>query len=84
MSKIIDIEDGGYDHSIITDEEEEIIEEFLAEHWNDEDVTQVTIENGEVVAYKCYDKDPFAIGSACASCGGDYPNCADSCPIYGG
>lgn len=27
---------------------------------------------------------PFSIPEGCAACGGDYPHCADSCPMFDG
>lgn len=29
-----------------------------------------------------YDDYPSSTPSGCAACGGDYPNCASSCPMF--
>lgn len=31
---------------------------------------------------KYYDRHPLEIPEGCRACGGDYPNCCSSCPMF--
>lgn len=59
-----------YNHSFEEDENG-----TLWEHWTDRSGhTHTWIELG--------DDDDDDIPEGCAACGGDYPNCTDSCPLF--
>lgn len=61
-----------YNHSYEEDDDG-----MLWEHWTDRsgrEHTYIPIGGDD------YDDDDVPEG--CAACGGDYPNCADSCPLF--
>lgn len=39
-------------------------------------------EEEMMVASVFGDDEPAEMSEACAACGGDFPNCMDSCPLY--
>jgi len=64
-----------YNHSYERDEDG-----MLWEHWTNRSGTEHTHVQLEFDDDDYYDDDDIPEG--CAACGGDYPNCADSCPIF--
>ena len=60
-----------YNHSYEEDDDG-----MLWEHWTNRDGNEHTwIQLGS-------NDDDDDIPEGCAACGGDYPNCTDSCPLF--
>ena len=50
------------------------VDGMLVEHWKD--------SHGNDHIEESYLDDDYDMPEGCAACGGDYPNCTTSCPLY--